>query len=68
MARILGVSHVALKKRIVSPEKGDGYHPDETDKAIVRAVMRAGIQGGLGRLSDYTGWTAIELLEAVKRG
>jgi hypothetical protein len=65
-ARALGVSHVALLKRIKQLQAADGYLPDELDKALIREVLDAGIQGGLGRLSDWTGWTRVELLEVVR--
>jgi transposase-like protein len=65
-ARKLGVSHVALLKRIKSIEKRMGYHPSETDKTIIRAVVATGAPGALGRLCEIMGRTRAELLEAVR--
>lgn len=65
-AKRLGVSHVALLKRVKNVEKLLGYHPDELDKAIIRSALATGVPGMLRRLSDIIGRTQAELLEAVR--
>jgi hypothetical protein len=65
IAKQLGVSHTALNKRLAKLDESDGYHPDATDKAIIQAVLDAGIRGGMNRLAGITGWSVVELLEAV---
>lgn len=66
-AKALGVSHVSLFHRIkLLSERTNGYAPDELDKALIHAVLAAGIPGLLDRLSDIVGWTRVELLEVVR--
>lgn len=60
----LGISHVALQKRIrqLSVLRGFGEF-DSTDVAIILAVAGAGIPGGLTYLADFMQCGLVDLME-----
>jgi hypothetical protein len=67
-ARRLGVTHVALAKRLkrhAELSKGFGEF-DETDVRIILAVAKAGIPGALTEQARYMECSLLDLLEVCK--